>query len=190
LSAVIHQEVINSIPHLRAFARLLTGNRERADDLVQDAIVRALTAAEQFTPGTNFKAWIFTILRNLYFNELRRNRVQMESLERMDWENVSTPPTQEAGLELDDFKRALMKVSLEQREALILVSASGFSYEEAARVCDCAIGTIKSRVSRARSELSKMLAEGGADLKRTLESRTAPRPDELGKQPAAAEPSR
>src|ERR1017187_7498991 len=160
VSAEIHDEIWACLPHLRAFARSLTGNRDRADDLVQDAVLRALTAASQFTPGTNFKAWIFTILRNLYFNEFRRNRTIMRPLEAADLEVYATAPAQQAGLEFDDFRRAFKTLPAEQREALVLVGADGFRYEEAAAICGCPIGTIKSRVARARSEIKRLLGVG------------------------------
>src|SRR5262245_39864704 len=158
-SAVVEEEVLACLPHLRAFARSLTGDRDRADDLVQDAVLRALGAAEQFTPGTNFKAWIFTILRNLYFNEFRRNPSLFRPLEAADMEMHATSPAQQAGLEFDDFRRAFAKLPAEQREALVLVGADGFKYEEAAAICGCAVGTIKSRVSRARRDLQAMLGD-------------------------------
>lgn len=154
----VRAEVIAVLPHLRAFARFLTGHRERADDLVQDAVVRALTAAHQFQPGTNFKAWMFTILRNLFYNEGRKSRMKTDPLDEMNESQHSMKPTQESGLEFDDFRRAFWRLTEEQREVLILVGASGVSYEEAAEICGCAIGTIKSRVSRARSQLTRILS--------------------------------
>lgn len=165
-SNVIEADLIACIPHLRAFARFLTGNRERADDLVQDAVVRALTAAHQFQPGTNLKAWIFTILRNLYYNEIRKNRVKLQSIDEMAIDEPAMPATQEASLEFGDFRRAFWQLGEDQREVLILVGASGLSYEEAAKVCNCPTGTIKSRVSRARRELIKTLQEGSLAQKR------------------------
>ncbi len=162
-SFVVEQEILACLPHLRAFARSLTGDRDRADDLVQDAVLRALGAAQQFTPGTNFKAWIFTILRNLYFNEFRRNPSLFRPLEAADIEMHATLPAQQAGLEFDDFRRAFARLPAEQREALVLVGADGFKYEEAAAICGCAIGTIKSRVSRARRDLQAMLDETPRD---------------------------
>ena len=165
-SNVIEADLIACIPHLRAFARFLTGNRERADDLVQDAVVRALTAAHQFQPGTNLKAWIFTILRNLYYNEIRKNRVKLQSIDEMAVDEPAMPATQEASLEFGDFRRAFWQLGEDQREVLILVGASGLSYEEAAKVCNCPTGTIKSRVSRARRELIKTLQEGSLAQKR------------------------
>jgi len=124
-SFVVEQEILACLPHLRAFARSLTGDRDRADDLVQDAVLRALGAAQQFTPGTNFKAWIFTILRNLYFNEFRRNPSLFRPLEAADIEMHATLPAQQAGLEFDDFRRAFAMLPAEQREALVLVGADG-----------------------------------------------------------------
>jgi len=163
---VTEADLVACIPHLRAFARFLTGNRERADDLVQDTIVRALTAAHQFQPGTNLKAWMFTILRNLHYNELRKNRVRVQSLDDASAYEPAILPSQEASLEFGDFRRAFWQLGDDQREVLILVGASGLSYEEAAKVCDCPTGTIKSRVSRARRELMRMLQEGTLTGKR------------------------
>jgi RNA polymerase sigma-70 factor (ECF subfamily) len=152
---------------LRAFARSLTGNRDRADDLVQDAVLRALGAASQFRPGTNFKAWIFTILRNLHFNEFRRNRGFIRPLDAADLETHATAPAQQAGLELDDFRRAFATLPAEQRGALMLIGADGFRYDEVAAICGCPIGTIKSRVTRARCELKRLLGIGGHETPAT-----------------------
>ena len=160
------EDLLACIPHLRAYARFLTGNRERADDLVQDALVRALTASHQFQAGTNLKAWIFTILRNLFYNEIRKNRLKVQSIDDIPGEGPATPPTQDANLEFADFRRAFWQLGQSQREVLIMVGASGLSYEEAAAICQCAVGTIKSRVSRARRELLKILQEGNLTLKR------------------------
>lgn len=167
MSTSIDDDILACLPHLRAFARSLTGDRDRADDLVQDAVLRAISAASQFTPGTNFKAWIFTILRNLYFNEFRRNRALMRPLEDADLETHATAPAQQAGLEFDDFRRAFNTLPAEQREALVLVGADGFRYEEAAAICGCPIGTIKSRVARARGEIEKLLGVGGRETATT-----------------------
>lgn len=169
----IRREVVTVMPHLRAFARFLTGNRERADDLVQDAVVRCLQAAHQFQPGTNFKAWMFTILRNLFYNEGRKNRIKIDPLDDVNAGAHAMPPDQQAGLEFDDFRRAFWLLNEEQREVLILVGASGLSYDEAAAICGVAVGTIKSRVSRARAQLAKILDDG--DLgSRTGSSRAMP----------------
>jgi len=153
-------DLVTCVPHLRAFARSLTGHRERADDLVQDTVVRALTAAHQFQPGTNLKAWMFTILRNLHYGELRKNHGRLQLLDDTAAHEPAMPPSQEANLEFRDFRRAFGRLGDEQREVLILVGASGLSYEEAAKVCDCPIGTIKSRVSRARRTLLWLLQGG------------------------------
>jgi RNA polymerase sigma-70 factor (ECF subfamily) len=151
--------LVDTIPHLRAFARSLTRNRDRADDLVHDAAVRALAAAEQFTPGTNFKAWIFTILRNLYYNEGRKDHSRNVPFDEATVKEHAIPATQEAALEFCDFRRAFWQLGEDHREVLMLVGASGLSYEETAKICNCAVGTIKSRVSRARQELAKLLSE-------------------------------
>jgi RNA polymerase sigma-70 factor, ECF subfamily len=158
--------LVDSIPHLRAFARSLTRNRDRADDLVHDAAVRALAASEQFTPGTNFKAWIFTILRNLYYNEGRKDHSRNVPFDEAMVTEHAIPPTQESALEFCDFRRAFWQLGEDHREVLMLVGASGLSYEEAARICDCAVGTIKSRVSRARQELTKLLSEDTLQISR------------------------
>ena len=149
--------LVECIPHLRAFARSLTRNREQADDLVHDAAVRALAAESQFCPGTNFKAWIFTILRNLYYNRWREHRVRSALLEDPALANERVGPPQEVVLKVRDFKRAFWQLGQDQREALILVGASGMSYEEAAAICQCPVGTVKSRVSRARQQLMQPL---------------------------------
>lgn len=151
------RELIANIPHLRAFAGFVTQHSDQANDLVQDTIVRALRAQHQFQPGTNFKAWTFTILRNLHINNLRRHRVRMDSIEDGALDAFAVAPNQYARLEFQELRRALAKLSPEHREVLILVGASGFRYEEAAQICKCAIGTIKSRLSRARAELRALL---------------------------------
>jgi RNA polymerase sigma-70 factor, ECF subfamily len=158
-SSEVREGVVSCIPHLRAFARSLTSNRDLADDLVHDAIVRALNAASQYTPGTNFKAWIFTILRNLYFNEGRKRLGRFTSIDDLGANEPATLPSQESTMEFCDFRRAFWRLSDDQREVLILVGASGMNYDEAAHVCGCAVGTIKSRVSRARRDLKALLGE-------------------------------
>lgn len=160
MSAELQSALLDVLPHLRAFARSLTRNRDQADDLVNDAIVRAISASQQFTPGTNFKAWIFTILRNLFYNEGRKRHSRFTSIDDLVGNEPSIGASQEASLEFCDFRRAFWQLNADQREVLILVGASGLSYEEAAAVCDCRVGTIKSRVSRARADLKRMLDEG------------------------------
>jgi RNA polymerase sigma-70 factor, ECF subfamily len=158
--------LVESIPHLRAFARSLTRNYDRADDLVHDAAVRALAAAEQFTPDTNFRAWIFTILRNLYYNEVRKGDSRNVPFDEATIMRHARPATQEAALEFCDFRRAFWQLSEDHREALILVGASGLGYVEAAAICNCAVGTIKSRVSRGRQRLIQILMEDTLDISR------------------------
>jgi RNA polymerase sigma-70 factor (ECF subfamily) len=159
-------ELLACVPHLRAFAMFLARNRDRADDLVQDTIVRALIAADQFRVGTNLKAWLFTILRNQHYNAVRKNRVKMESLDDPLAPEPAVPASQVASLEFGDFRRAFWQLDDTRREALILIGANGLSYTEAAKVCNCPMGTIKSRVSRARRELLKIMDEGFEDGKR------------------------
>jgi len=151
------QQLVDIAPHLRAFARSLAGDRDLADDLAQDALAKAIAAAEGFRDGTNFRAWMFTILRNLYYSEYRKRRRRQVSDDEFALERLSTPAPQHARLEMQDVRRALDTLKAEYREALILVGASGFSYEEAAEIVGCAVGTIKSRVSRARAELERRL---------------------------------
>ncbi|WP_303982741.1 sigma-70 family RNA polymerase sigma factor [Dongia mobilis] len=172
--AEVEAMLLDVIPHLRAFARSLTRNRDRADDLTHDAVVRALAAIDQFTPGTNFKAWMFTILRNLYYNECRKRWIKSTPIDEMAGDEPSIGPTQEANLEFNDFRRAFWQLNADQREVLILVGASGFSYEEAAEVCNCRVGTVKSRVSRARAELKQIVEQGGLVGQRSDPAPTEP----------------
>jgi RNA polymerase sigma-70 factor, ECF subfamily len=154
-----HAALLECMPHLRAFARSLTRNGDRADDLVHDATVRALAAAHQFAMGSNFKAWIFTILRNCHYNEIRKHHWRNVPFDQAPEERQSTGATQEAALEFCDFRRAFSQLGVSHREVLMLVGASGLSYEEVANVCNCAVGTVKSRVSRAREELTRLLSD-------------------------------
>ena len=157
LSADLRADLFKAIPHLRAFAISLTGNVDQADDLVQDAIVRGLSNLDSFTPGTNLQAWLFTILRNHFHTLLRRRKREVEDPDDAMASSLSTPPEQHARLDFQDFRTALAQLPLEQREVLLLVGAEGLSYEEAARICGTAIGTIKSRMNRARARLAELL---------------------------------
>jgi len=156
VSAEFYEQLIDCLPHLRAFARVLCRQHDLVDDLVQDAVVRALAAARQFQPGTNFKAWMFTILRNQNITTFRRQRVFPVSLEETTHEVVQAA-SQEDALMMQDLDDAVQRLSPLRREALLLVVVHGLSYEEAAGVCGCAVGTIKSRVARARAELQVMV---------------------------------
>jgi len=151
------RELLAALPHLRAFARGLSGRPDFADDLVQEAAIKAWSARDRFAAGTSMRAWTFAILRNHYLSELRRNRRQADfdpdAAERL----LVMEADQEAPLHLSDMQAALQRLSPDRREALLLVGASGFTYEEAAQICDCAVGTMKSRVARARAELNNLI---------------------------------
>src|SRR5690349_7043743 len=159
MSQEMRDALLEAVPHLRAFARSLTRNRDQADDLVNDTIVRAIAASNQFTPGTNFRAWVFTILRNLFYNQGRRGKSRFSSIDDLTVDEPAEMASQEASLEFCDFRRAFWQLPEHHREALILVGASGLNYEDAAKICGCQVGTMKSRVSRARTELRRMLDE-------------------------------
>ena len=152
-------ELVSHLPHLRAVARALTGHRDRADDLVNDTVLKALSAESQFQPGTYLKAWLMTILRNHYINGLRRTRIEVETIGEIPESALPSAPNQEHVVEVNEVANALQRMSVEHREILVLVSAAGLSYEEASEVCGCAVGTIKSRLNRARTELKKVLAK-------------------------------
>jgi len=151
--------VVEHLPHLRAFARSLSSSKDQADDLVSEAVARALASAHQFRPGTNFKAWIFTILRNAFYTEGRKRWNRVVTLDDNIYHQPSVGPTQEGSLEFCDFRRAFIQLSPRQREVLMLVGNSDLSYEEVAAQCHCPVGTVKSRVSRARLDLKRLLED-------------------------------
>jgi len=159
--AAVCAGAIEHLPDLRIYARALVGNSQQADDIAQSTILRALSAAQQFTPGTSFKAWSFTILRNIVYNQWRSPMSRHVVLDDSAVAVAATAPSQDASLEFCDFRRAFAQLGPNQREALLLVGAAGLGYEEAAAVCNCAPGTVKSRVSRARAVL-RALMDGGA----------------------------
>ena len=163
LDPIIRDQVLSTVPSLRAFAISLCGNIDRADDLVQETLLRALSHIDSFEPGTNMPAWLFTILRNLFRSEYRKRRREVEDADGRYAETLKSHPEQTGRGEFEEFRTALAKLPSDQREALILVGASGFSYEDAAGICGCAVGTIKSRVNRARSKLSALLYVDGAE---------------------------
>ncbi len=158
---VFKRDLVGLIPHLRAFARTLCGDAAAADDLAQDTVMKAWDARSSYQMGTNMKAWTFMILRNQFYSEKRRSwrqtQLDQEAAERtlVAIDDPSSP------LALDELRQALTMLPAEQREALILVGAGGFAYEEAADICGCAVGTVKSRVSRARRAVQTILEEGG-----------------------------
>lgn len=158
--ATFKRELTEVVPHLRAFARGLCGRPDMADDLVQETLLKAWAAQDRFEPGTSLRAWTFVILRNVYLTDMRRNRFRGDYDEGLAERVLTTPAGQEAPIHLGDLHRALLALPPERREALLLVGAGGFSYEEAAAITGCPVGTIKSRVGRARSALSAMLESG------------------------------
>lgn len=154
-------ELLGSIPSLRAFAVSLTQNADKADDLAQETLVKAWDKHESFQPGTNLKAWLFTILRNEFYSQMRKRGREVQDSDGLMTARLAVHPSQHGSLDLNDFRAALSQLPEDQREAIILIGASGFSYEEAAEICGCAVGTIKSRVSRARTRLQEILKIAG-----------------------------
>ena len=155
------REMLAALPSLRAFAMSLIGRHDRADDLVQDTIMKAWAKQDHFEMGTNMKAWTFMILRNQFYSEKRRSWRQSQLDQEAAERTLVAVDDPEAPVALDELRQGLAMLPAEQREALILVGAGGFAYEEAAEICNCAVGTVKSRVSRARRALHAIL-EGGA----------------------------
>lgn len=152
------EEVVGMIPALRAFAWSLCHNGSDADDLVQDTLIKAWTNREKYEPGTNLRAWLFTILRNTYYTQVTRRRREVRDETGEYASTLKSPPTQDWTVAMRTLQDALRELPPEHREALILVGAAGLSYEEAAEICGCALGTIKSRVNRARAKLLKIMA--------------------------------
>lgn len=160
LDATFKSELTNIVPQLRAFARSLCGQRELADDLVQETLLKAWAARERFQLGTSMRSWTFVILRNTYLTHTRRYRFTGDYDEQMAERSLREPASQQHPLHLADLYRALQSLSPDQRAAVILVGAGGFTYEDASAICDCAVGTMKSRVARARMALTKLLEDG------------------------------
>jgi len=156
-------DVVALIPTLRAFAWSLCHNASDADDLVQEALTKAWTHRDRFEPGTNLRAWLFTILRNTYYTSLARRRREISDEGGQYAATLTAPPTQDWAVALTNLRTGLRRLPPEHREALILVGAAGMTYEEAAQICGCALGTIKSRVNRARAKLSKLLDDDEVD---------------------------
>ena len=153
--------MLAAIPSLRAFAVSLAGNVDSADDLVQGTLMRAIANIGTFQPGTNMEAWLFTILRNLFRSEFRKRRREVEDADGSYADSLTSAPQQHGSLEFKELFAALAKLPLAQREALLLIGASGFSYDEAAAICGIAVGTVKSRVNRARTMLAELLMPDG-----------------------------
>jgi RNA polymerase sigma-70 factor, ECF subfamily len=155
--------IVAAIPHLRAFAILFCGNVDRADDFLHEALLRALASINSVRPGTNLRGWLFAILRNLIRSDDHKRRGQVEDTDGSYVDSLKSPPEQRGRLELEDVRVALTKLPSNQREALLLVGASGFTYEQAAAICEISAGTVKSRVNRARTRLSELVALDSAD---------------------------
>ncbi len=154
------------IPHLRAFGRSLSGNPDTADDLVQETLLKAWAARARFQAGTNMRAWTFIILRNIFLSQMRRSKFKGEWDDHTADKLLSAPASQDRHVELGDMQRALLQLPEPQREALILVGAGGFAYEEAAEICGCAVGTIKSRVARGRTALEELMEQDNVSPRR------------------------
>ena len=156
---IFRDNLVALIPSLRSFARGLCGGRDMADDLAQDAMTRGWAARASFTPGTNFRAWMFMILRNQFYTTIRKNSRMTswdpEAAERL----LVEAPAQQHAIHMADVAKAMLKLPAEQREVLMLIGANGVSYEEAAEIIGCAIGTVKSRLARGRKALT-FLIEG------------------------------
>jgi len=163
LAPSLREAMLAAVPNLRAFAISLSRNVDRADDLVQETLLRAIDNIDSFQPGTNMSAWLFTILRNLFRSEYRKRRREVEDPDGNYASTLNSPPQQHGRVEFEEFAVALEALPPDQREAIVLVGASGFSYEEAAAICGCAVGTIKSRVNRARTRLVELLAIDNID---------------------------
>jgi len=163
VSDEFRQGLLKAVPALRGFAFSLVGSRyaDRADDLVQETLVKAWAHRSSFQPGTNLNAWLHTILRNEFYSQMRRKGREVEDADGAYSRKLGVHPDQYGHLDMADMERALGQLSAEQREAVLLVAASGFSYEDAAAICGVAVGTIKSRVNRARTRLAEILDIAG-----------------------------
>jgi RNA polymerase sigma-70 factor (ECF subfamily) len=158
--AAFKLELVALIPQLRAFARGLAGDSTRGDDLAQEALIKSWRARGSYRMGTNMKAWTFMILRNQFFSERRRAWRQIQLDQEAAERTLVAVDDPSAALDLDDMRLALAMLPAEQREALVLVGAGGFAYDEAAEICGCAVGTVKSRVSRGRRAIESLLKSG------------------------------
>lgn len=177
----LHDEIIAEVPSLRAFARSLTRDAVSADDLVQETLLKAIANIEKFKPGTNMRAWLFTIQRNAFYSDRRKAARETEDPDGDLAASLSVKPDHDGRLAMGEFQKAFVQLSDEQREALTLIGAMGYSYEDAAEMCGVALGTMKSRVGRARKELAVLLhlgEDGVSDLtdRRTTAVVSSPQP--------------
>jgi RNA polymerase sigma-70 factor, ECF subfamily len=173
---MVADEMVALMPQMHNFARSLCRDAVRAADLVQEALLRALSNVERFQPGTNLKAWLFTILRNEHYSQLRRQKFEAVGVDTSTLPEPSVLPDHDGEIELRELNNALSTLPTGQRTALLLVSASGLSYEEAAAICGCAVGTIKSRVARAREMLVELLGNSKSAPRRRAPARAAQSP--------------
>lgn len=155
--AATRNELVSLVPELRAFAISLSRNPSVADDLVQETVLKAWAKLDSFEPGTNMRAWLFTILRNTFYSDARKGKREVADVDGAYAAQLSQKPDHDGRLALRDFAVAFAKLPDEQREVLILIGASGLSYEEAAETCGCAVGTVKSRLNRGRARLAELL---------------------------------
>ncbi len=155
------QQMVAQIPYLRAFAISLSGSYSVADDLVQDTLVKAWSHADSFEPGTNFRAWLVTILRNTYFSQYRKRSREVQDSDNLLAEQIPVKGGQESNVTMHDVQKALNKLAPEHREILLMIGITELSYEEAAQVCNIAVGTVKSRLNRARAKLAEHLGLSG-----------------------------
>lgn len=160
----LEEELVAHLPELRAFARGLTRDAASADDLVQETVMKAWANLDKFQVGTNLRAWLFTIQRNTFYSLVRRRRWEAEDPDGIHAARLTQRPEQDGAMNFRDLSEALATLPHEQREALTLVGAAGLSYEEAAAICECAIGTVKSRVNRARARLLELLGDDAAEI--------------------------
>ena len=156
VSAEFHDGLMRALPALRTFALSLCGDASRADDLVQETMLKAWANHHRFEPGTRLIAWLFTILRNLFYSEARKRKREVEDADGVYAEALTALPDQEDSVALKGLYAILENLPASQRDALLLVGAEGFTYEEAARILDCRVGTVKSRVSRARAQVTEL----------------------------------
>ncbi|MDB5644484.1 sigma-70 family RNA polymerase sigma factor [Methylobacterium sp.] len=165
----LRDDMIRAMPALRAFAFSLVGEASRADDLVQETLVKAWANRDKFTAGTNFTAWLFTILRNQFYTEVRKRKREVEDADGTHAATLTALPEQEGVVSLRALREKLAQIPEAQRIALLMVGAEGYTYEEAAERLHCKVGTVKSRVSRARAYLAEILGlDDGGPLKPAL----------------------
>ena len=164
-SEQLKAELIARIPKLRAFAISLCGNADRAEDLVQETLVKAWGHLGSFVEGTNLGAWLFAILRNTYFSQYRKRKYEVSDSDGIFVGRLSVTAGQTSHMDLLDLRAALAQLPDDQREAIILIGAAGHSYQDAAMIAGCAVGTIKSRVNRARRRLVEILSVPGDGLR-------------------------